>query len=86
MKYTNDILAKLKTWGFKWCKDKSTDTVSPECIKDVIPAANGFTVLYNEQATALYASTAVVRSIEFPDNFQATWIVVEWETIVDERR
>lgn len=69
-----------------WYKDRSTDKVTADCIQDVIPAAHGFTVLYNEKATALVASTAVVNAIDIPEDLDATWIRVEWETIVDERR
>jgi hypothetical protein len=77
---------KLKKHGFKWYKDSSTDAVDADCIEDVVPAANGFTVVYNDKATALVASTATVEKIEFPDDLDKKWIFVHWKGIEDERR
>lgn len=86
MKVSTSQLVVLKQYGFMWVKDGSTDRVEAECIKDVVPAANGFTVIYNTKATALEMSTAEVEDIELPNNFETEWIRVKWNNIVDQRR
>lgn len=87
MKINEEQLSLLKKHGFMWwCKDQSTDKVSADCIKDVIPAANGFTVVYNELASALELSTAEVDSIDFPDDLENEWIRVNWVDIIDQAR
>ena len=75
----------LKKHGFKWYKDDSTDRVETADIKDIVPAANGFTVIYKEPS-ALICSTAQVQKIEIPDDLDNTWIFVRWITIKDERK
>jgi len=78
-----ELLNTLKKYGFKWYKDACTDTVDSKAIMDVIPAANGFTVLYVE-GVALIASTAVVERIEMPQSLDDRWILVHWTHIEDE--
>lgn len=85
MKVTTEQLALLKEHGFKWYKDASTDRVEADYIADVIPAANGFTVLYNDKGV-LYATTAVVKWIEVPVDLKGQWIYVHWDRIEDERK
>jgi hypothetical protein len=86
-KITAEQLMLLKQNGFQWYRDNSTDRVEADCIADVIPAAQGFTVLYNEKSV-LAASTAVVKKIVFPkpDDLKSVWIRVYWESIKDERK
>lgn len=78
---------KLKVYGFMWYKEQTTDRVPAEDIADVIPAANGFTVLYSDKSV-LKASTAQVEKIEFPedDKLMSIWTCVHWIDIKDERR
>lgn len=83
---TTEQLGYLKEYGFKWFKDNTTDAVDADCIADVVPAVNGFTVIYNENATALVMSTATVEKIDFPSNPKKTWIFVHWGKIEDHRR
>jgi hypothetical protein len=83
---TRTQLKLLRKYGFQWYKSATTDRVTADCIEDVVPAANGFTVIYNEKATALVASTAVVLKIELPPDIETQWIRVHWDTITDERR
>ncbi len=75
----------LKRYGFKWFKDNCTDRVDAEGIKEILPAANGFTVVYDNTGVLDY-STAVVERIELPDDFARIWILVHWERIEDQRR
>lgn len=77
-------LSRLKSEGFKWFKESCTDRVEPEVIQDIIPAANGFTVVYNENAVLEY-STATVHAIDWPEDSDH-WIMVHWENITDQRR
>lgn len=81
-------LKLLKKHGFMWYRDQSTDKVDSSCIEDVVPAANGFTVIYNDKATALALSTAQVKKIEWPeaDKLETVWIRVHWDTIEDQRK
>lgn len=74
----------LKMYGFKWHKEATTDTVAVEDISDIYPAAHGFTIAYTLDCAIKY-STAKVTKIDIPENLDAEWIVVHWETIVDER-
>jgi hypothetical protein len=78
-----DILQLLKQYGFKWYKDGTTDSVTADGIQDIIPAANGFTVVYTPDAAIKY-STVVVEQIELPENFDTTWIFVHWKSISDQ--
>jgi len=80
-------LGLLKQFGFAWFKDNCTDKVSHDCIADVVPAANGFTVIYNDKSV-LVMSTAVVAKIEYPPDgeLDKKWILVHWESIKDERK
>lgn len=82
---TKEDCLKLKQFGFKWYKNQSTDAVSDDCIEDVVPAANGFTVIYNDKSV-LAASTAEVEKIDFPDDLANKWTLVHWKSITDERR
>jgi len=52
-----------------------------------VPAANGFTVIYNDKSV-LVMSTAVVAKIEYPPDgeLDKKWILVHWESIKDERK
>lgn len=85
MKVSQQQLDMLKQYGFLWLKNKTTDRVESFCIHDVVPAANGFTVIY-ETTSALEMSTAVVKEIEFPEDLDTQWIRVKWEHIEDQRR
>lgn len=60
--------------------------MSDDCIEYIIPAANGFTVVYNANATALELSTATVEKIELPSDLKTQWIYVHWINIEDQRR
>lgn len=84
---TQEDCKKLKRFGFMWMNDGTSDKVDADCIADVVPAAKGFTVIYNDKSV-LKASTAVVNKIEFPDEGKemTIWAVVHWESIEDERR
>lgn len=84
MKVTEEMRQKLFMHGFKWLKDNSTDTVVAADIEQILPAANGLTVVYRQHCV-IAMSTAVVNNIEFPLNLESTWICVEWESIEDER-
>ena len=85
MKIDRKMLDKLKTFGFKWFKDNCTDAVASNCIQDVIPAAKGFTVIYNKDSV-FASSTAVVKKIEVPEELSKQWIFVHWVSIEDEPR
>ena len=88
----------LKTHGFQWYKDGSTDRVEPISISNVYPAANGFTVVYKGSTwvgvsgrtlfgvSELVCSTAVVERFELPENLHAQWIRIHWISITDERK
>lgn len=84
MNIDQNTLDLLKKDGFLWFKDRCTDKVDPDCIKDIIPAANGFTVVYNEKAVIRY-STAIVEKIVFAPN-STQWHRVHWIGIQDERK
>ncbi len=77
--------ALLKKHGFMWFRDNSTDKVDPSHIQDVIPAANGFTVVYTEKSV-FECSTAEVENIVFPDNLESEWTRVVWTNIYDQHR
>ena len=82
-----DTLALLKKHGFQWYRNASTDRVEANSIKDVIPAANGFTVVYNEHPEIVFVrSTAIVEKIERPDDLEKEWIRVCWISIEDQRK
>lgn len=86
MRLTANELALLKQHGFQWYKNHTTDRVTEDSIKDVVPAANGFTVIYNNiPPIVLYASTATVLKIEWPDDLEKQWIRVHWDAIADDR-
>jgi hypothetical protein len=79
--------ALLKKHGFQWYKDGTTDRVSENCIADILPAANGFTVVYVKgNGVVLEYSTAKVSKIDIPEDPSKTWIRVYWDSIEDERR
>jgi hypothetical protein len=84
-KIGSDTIALLKKHGFKWFQDNTTDTVEANFIADIIPAAKGFTVVY-DKSSALVMSTADVIKVEVPDDLDTQWIFVYWKTITDERR
>ena len=75
----------LKKHGFQWYKNGCTDRLEANCIKDIIPAADGFTVVYNEKSIFDY-STVTVKKIDIPANVFEQWIQVYWDNIIDERR
>jgi len=83
MKLKAEQLELLKRHGFKWLKDGSTDTVDASCIQDVLPAANGFTVVYNETAVALEMSTAVVELIDIPANPETHYNDTDLDLLID---
>ena len=85
MKVSQSALDSLKKFGFAWFKDNTTDKVSEDVIQGVIPAAEGFTVVYTDDA-ALEMSTVKVENIFFPADPTNEWIRVVWNTIVDQRR
>lgn len=74
----------LREHGFKWYKEQSTDSVSPEYIDRIVPIEGGFTVQYNDKAVII-SSTAKVEKIEWPEDPAKTWIYVHWEDIKDVR-
>lgn len=74
---------KLKKYGFMW--GNIGGTVDALVIHDVVPAANGFTVIYKDNAN-LVASTVVVKSIDFPKEPKVVWARVYFEQVVDESR
>lgn len=79
----------LISYGFMWHKDGSTDRVDADVIQDIIPAADGFTVIYKKKpGIVLELTTATVESIEMPapEELIGRWIVVNWKTAVDQRR
>ena len=76
----------LRQHGFKWYRDHCTDRVDADGIKEILPAANGFTVVYNEEDSVLDYSTATVERIELPKHPELQWILVHWITIEDQRR
>jgi hypothetical protein len=87
---TTEELQKLKTHGWKWAKadaegNLSTDTVGPECIRDVTPTPDGFVVHYNTFAV-FRTTVAVVDRVEWPDDLEKTWIFVFWRELKDDRR
>ena len=84
MKIDASMCAKLRKNGFKWYKDKITDRVDAEVIADIVPAADGFIVVYTEDA-AIKLSTAVVEKIDDLDD-PNKWIYVHWKSISDQRR
>jgi hypothetical protein len=79
-----ETLKTLQQHGFMWMKDGSTDKVDEGCIDKIVPAANGFTVIYNKKAVLRY-TTCVVEKIELAEKPQTTWNVVYWKSVVDER-
>ena len=72
----------LKKHGFMWFKDKTTDRVEADYIEDILPAANGFTVVYKH--SVIRYSTATVQEIELPQDLCDGWIRVHWIKIEDE--
>lgn len=84
MKIDTSMCAKLRKHGFKWFKSDTTDRVDAEVIADIVPAADGFTVVYTEDA-AIELSTAVVEKIDDLDD-PNKWIYVHWKSISDQRR
>jgi hypothetical protein len=83
MKITPQQADILREHGFKWYKGQCTDSVSPDCIGQVIPFMDGFAVIYNNKATALAISIATVSKIEWPYDPAKTWIYVHWDDIMD---
>ena len=87
MNVDKKTLALLKKNGFQWFKDNTTDRVEAICIKDILPAADGFTVVYTDSPTVVIKySTATVQSIDIPEDTNTQWIRVLWENIVDQRK
>jgi hypothetical protein len=88
MKVDGTLRQLLKQHGFMWIKDSCTDKVAAEDIKNILPAANGFTVEYNLASleVVLELTTAEVKRIELPEDLDETWIAVHWETLVDQRK
>lgn len=86
MKIFDHDIKLLKKYGFQWYKNNSTDRVEPKYIRDIFPAANGFTVAYNPKSDSVFKyTTATINKIDYPDDLNNQWIQVHWETIVDER-
>ena len=84
MKIKPGILALLKNHGFQWYKDNTSDRVSTDVIEDLVPAAEGFTVIYKD-VSVLEMSTAEVSHIDIPDDVNMHWIRVHWSEIRDVR-
>lgn len=85
MKVPERTLALLKQHGFQWYKSQTTDRVEAKCIEDIVPAAGGFTVIYNENSV-FDMSTATVEDIDIPENPDKQWIRVHWNVIADQKR
>lgn len=81
-KITKLEASTLKSFGFKWHKDGTTDRVEAKEIKEIIPTLLGFLVIYSEEAALIY-SRAIIESIDWPENIEKQWILVNWEKIED---
>jgi len=84
---SQSTLDQLKTYGFQWYKNQTTDRVDAGLIADIVPAASGFTVIYKSPSVIKF-STARVENIDIPDSPDSpdkTWIRVNWVEIADER-
>jgi hypothetical protein len=84
MNIDKKTLKLLKKYGFQW-QNNCTEKIYPPDIKKIVPAANGFTVVYVD-TVLIEMTTANVEKIEIPEDPSKNWITVHVNKIEDQKR